>query len=78
MRTKSIPDETILDYLHNFIGEHGYPPTYRELMDGVGLHSTSAIRYRIQKLIKSGALVSDAQLSRSIHFPTLDAAPCQD
>lgn len=46
-------DETIThvyDIIVKSIDEHGYPPTLRELMDEIGVSSTSTIKYYLDKL----------------------------
>jgi len=36
---------------------HGLPPTYREIMDGVGARSTSWVHHALNELAASGRIV---------------------
>jgi len=45
-----------LDFINQFIQENGYAPSVREIGQGVGLQSTSAVSYHLQKLQAQGLL----------------------
>ena len=57
----------IIDY----IKEHQYPPTVRELCDLTGLRSTNTVNFHINNLIKNGELETDCGVgaSRAIRVP---------
>lgn len=43
-------------FLQSYIEKHGYPPTYREIADGVGISSTNTVHTHIHKLIEMGVI----------------------
>jgi SOS-response transcriptional repressor LexA len=53
---RRISDDALLDFLNTYTVSHGYPPSIREIMDGVGFHSTSAVCYRLRSLVKEGLM----------------------
>ena len=50
--------ERILDYVNQFVQEHGYAPSVREIGAAVGLRSTASVSYHIQALQDKGLLLS--------------------
>ena len=50
--------ERILDYVNQFVSEHGYAPSVREIGAAVGLRSTASVSYHIQALQNKGLLLS--------------------
>ena len=57
--------------LIEYIDEHGYPPTTREIGEMVGLKSTSSVHAHLQRLLKEGKIETDAGLGvpRAIRIP---------
>lgn len=45
-----------LRVIHDYTHEHGYAPSFRELMSLLGIHSTSVAAYRLDKLEQCGWL----------------------
>lgn len=41
-------------YLHNYIAEHGYPPTLTEIAADAGLGSPASAKYHLNKLAEAG------------------------
>ena len=50
--------DRILDYVNQFVQEHGYAPSVREIGAAVGLRSTASVSYHIQALQDKGLLMS--------------------
>ncbi|MFA5186102.1 MAG: transcriptional repressor LexA [Patescibacteria group bacterium] len=46
----------VLDYIVNFISDKGYPPSFREIADGLDLASPSTVHVHIQALKERGFL----------------------
>ncbi len=46
----------VLTYVHNFIQEHGYSPTIREISDALGYRSVSAVHAHLRNLQAKGCL----------------------
>lgn len=66
----------ILKFIIAYITEHGYPPTTREIGDGVGLKSTSSVQRHMERMLKDGKIKSDAGIgcSRAIRVPGYEFA----
>ena len=56
----------ILDFIKDFIDENGFSPSYREIMNGVGLSSVSAVAEHIDNLIVKGAIEKGDGEARSL------------
>ena len=56
--------ELILDYVSQFVREHGYAPSVREIGAAVGLRSTASVSYHLQQLQEKGLLVSPGAKGR--------------
>ena len=54
--------EKMLSAIVQYIEEHGYPPSVREIGAMVGLKSTSSVFAHMQRLIAEGKLETDADL----------------
>ena len=48
--------ELIVDYVNQFIQEHGYSPSVREIGAAVGLRSTASVSYHLQALQEKGLI----------------------
>lgn len=60
--------DEILEWIELFIETKGYAPTYREIMEGVGLSSTSQVSWYIDELIEEGKLVKEAGQARTLRI----------
>jgi len=56
----------ILNFIHQFINERGYPPTIRDIVNGCGLSSTSVVEYNLKILEREGYLHRDREVSRGL------------
>lgn len=56
----------LLDYIEGFIAEHGYSPSYREIMNGLGYNSVATVALHIGNLIKRGHLRKRDHSARSL------------
>jgi repressor LexA len=61
--------QKILDFHREWHEGRGYPPTYREIAEGVGLKSPSTVHYHVKILKQSGHFTFDAGRSRTIVKP---------
>jgi len=55
-----------LEYIQNFINEHGYSPCYREIMRGCGYTSVATVALHVNSLIKRGHLQKRDRSARSL------------
>lgn len=56
----------LLDYIERFIGEHGYSPSYREIMNGCGYNSVATVALHINSLVARGHLIKRQHSARSL------------
>lgn len=63
--------EKVLSAIIDYISEHQYPPSVRELCDLTGLRSTSSVQRYINKLLEDGELETDCGIgsSRTLRVP---------
>ncbi|MBL6633024.1 MAG: transcriptional repressor LexA [Thermoleophilia bacterium] len=56
----------ILAFIEDHVDRHGYPPTVREIGQGVGLASPSTVHRHLEKLEQGGHLRRDASKPRAM------------
>ena len=62
-RTSNKADQ-IVEYVNQFIAEHGYSPSVREIGAAVGLRSTASVSYHLQALQDKGILQAPGSKGR--------------
>ncbi|HEY0000093.1 MAG TPA: transcriptional repressor LexA [Actinoplanes sp.] len=69
----------ILTMIRDWVDQHGYPPTMREIGAAVGLASPSSVAHQLKTLEELGLLRRDARGSRAVDIRTpAEAAPDTD
>ncbi|MBP7402512.1 MAG: transcriptional repressor LexA [Clostridia bacterium] len=74
--TRGNIDETVdlvYRYIAEYIDENGYPPSVRDICQGVGIHSTSTIHGHLKRLNDSGRIEYAAGKRRAITIPARQA-----
>ena len=66
MRKLSQRQETILAFINDYVDEHGYPPSIREIGAAAGISSTSVVDYNLRILERDGLLRRDREVSRGL------------
>jgi repressor LexA len=61
--------QQILEFIEEFIDEHDYPPTVRDIQNGCRISSTSVVKYNLDWLTNAGYLNRDSEVSRGIAIP---------
>lgn len=56
----------LLTFIQNFIAEHGYSPSYREIMSGLNYTSVATVSLHVGNLIKRGHLRKRDKSARSL------------
>lgn len=56
----------ILSFIHKFVSEHGYGPTYREIGDAVGIKAESTVFNATVRMLKDGLLTSAHSAHRNL------------
>jgi repressor LexA len=58
----------ILEFLQEYVDQHGYPPTVREIGEAVGLRSPSTVHAHLAQLERAGLLRRDPTKPRAIEL----------
>ena len=58
----------LLNFLEDFTEENGYSPSYREIQNGLGLSSVSAVAEHIDNLVAKGVLRKVPGAARSLEI----------
>lgn len=66
--------QILLEFIAQFIGEHGYSPSYREIMKGLGYNSVATVALHVNNLIKRGHLQKRDHSARSLEVVSEGAA----
>jgi repressor LexA len=65
----------LLKFIENFIAEHGYSPSYREIMTGLQYTSVATVSLHVNNLIKRGHLRKRDHSARSLEVVAVAEAP---
>ncbi|QQS65331.1 hypothetical protein IPO96_02135 [Candidatus Saccharibacteria bacterium] len=60
--------QQLLEFIAAFIAEHGYSPSYREVMKGCNYNSVATAALHIRNLIDRGHLVKRGRSARSLEL----------
>jgi repressor LexA len=60
--------QRILDFIRDFIDEHQFPPTIREIGESVGISSTSVVSYNLKILERERMIERNPEISRGIRL----------
>lgn len=58
----------LLKFIEEFIGQHGYSPSYREIMSGLDYTSVATVALHVNSLIARGQLVKRGRSARSLEL----------
>ncbi|GMG69379.1 transcriptional repressor LexA [Tetragenococcus halophilus] len=61
----------VLKFIHTCVSQKGYPPTVREIGEGVSLSSTSTVHGHLSRLEKKGMIQRDPTKPRAIELTFL-------
>jgi repressor LexA len=65
----------MLDFIGEFVEEHGYPPSIRDIGTAVGISSTSVVDYNLRVLEREGFLRRTGGVSRGLELLVADVTP---
>jgi repressor LexA len=60
--------QSMLEFIANYIHDHTRPPTIREIGEAVGISSTSVVNYNLTRLEEKGLLEREAEVSRGLRL----------
>ena len=63
----------LLTYIETFIAEHGYSPSYREIMAGLNYNSVATVALHVNSLIKRGHIQKRGASARSLEVVKSEA-----
>lgn len=58
--------EQVYEYVRDYVAEHGWAPSIREIADAVGVRSTSTAHGYVIALVLEGRLVRDPRRPRAM------------
>jgi repressor LexA len=67
-KSLSAKQMSILRFIREFIRDHDYPPSIRDIQDGCGISSTSVVDYNLKALERLGHIRRDREVSRAIEL----------
>lgn len=65
----------LLTFIEKFIGEHGYSPSFREIMRGLNYTSVATVALHVNNLIKRGHLRKRDHSARSLEVTKPSESP---
>jgi SOS-response transcriptional repressor LexA len=65
----------LLTFIETFINEHGYSPSYREIMNGLNYTSVATVSVHVNNLIKRGHLIKRDRSARSLEVVVGGSSP---
>lgn len=68
----------ILDFIREFVSDHPYPPSVRDIQYGCHISSTSVVDYNLRRLQLGGHILRDPEISRGIHLLGTNESQIQD
>jgi repressor LexA len=71
VRRLSPRQDAILSFINEYMEEHGYPPSIREIGAAAGISSTSVVDYNLRVLERDGYLRRDREISRGLGLSEL-------
>lgn len=60
--------ENVLEFIESFTEKNSYPPSVRDMCQGLNISSTATIVYHLRKLEKQGRLVRDGKKNRALEI----------
>jgi repressor LexA len=67
-RDLSERQKKMLHFIREFLDEHRFPPTIREIGETVGISSTSVVKYNLDALERKGFIERDREISRGLRL----------
>ena len=58
--------QELLNYIERFVAEHGYGPSYREIMKALDYNSVATVALHVNSLIARGHLIKRERSARSL------------
>lgn len=66
--------QELMQYIADFLREHDYAPSYREIMSALGYKSVSTVAVHVDGLIVKGYLTKSDKSARSVRIASVRSA----
>ncbi len=63
--------QQLLEFIDDFVKQHGYGPSYREIMSGLGYKSVSTVAVHVNGLLAKGYIRKKDNSARSIEIVSM-------
>lgn len=63
--------QELLQFISDFLNEHAYAPSYREIMSALGYKSVSTVAVHVDGLIAKGYLTKSDKSARSVRVASI-------
>lgn len=67
--------QQVLDFIQAYVRDHGYPPSVRDICEGIGVRSTSTVHGYLTRLERGGYITRESTKTRSIVVDQSETAP---
>ena len=64
----TLQEKSVYDFINKYIQQEQYPPSIREICEGVGFKSTSTIQRILRRLEDKGYIIKKAKKKRAIRI----------
>ena len=71
----SSKQQSIINFMHQFLADRGYPPSIRDIGAGCGISSTSVVNYNLNILEREGYIRRHPEVSRGIELLSRTISP---
>jgi repressor LexA len=68
MKNLTRRQQSIMEFIEHFSADHSYPPTIREIQEGLGISSTSVVDYNLKVLEQRDLIRRNRNISRGIEL----------
>ena len=72
----SAHQQTMLAFVRDYLREHGYAPSIREITDRCGISTTSVTDYNLHVLARRGFIRREPDIARGITMPGCQCSGC--
>ena len=78
MKKITLRQKAVLEFISDYIGQFGYPPTFQEIADAFGIVSKHGVVRHLEALEKKGYITRSDTLARSIRIVHPQYLPSTD
>ncbi len=68
MKKGDIKENQIFEFIKSYTNANGFPPSYREISEGVHIKSTNSVKKYVDRLVEKKLIIKHENKSRSINY----------